>query len=583
MPLTRERKIELAQKMQFGTLTRDDKIELLKARNEAKKIKEETPLMEKEMPILGGKIGETYVRPLLQGTGAALGGVAGGVLGAAAGGVGAIPGSVAGAGLGYAGAEELYKLVGGRPSAGLAEDLGTAGMNVLEGAAMEAGGRAITPALSLARKTPTVIKSGIEAITSKPKVTTSIQQDVKSGRDVLRELSGLKTTPELEAINAKYKELGLPELTPAQVQPMVSGQPTPAQFAEGMVRARDPELYKKGAEQISKVEELLDLYRQGGASTPEVAGQQIKQTLAKKTKEIGQKVGEQVKQVKDISTFNKKVLPDLSEDIGGLLPNERNQVNNFVDMFKKTKNMRDVANLNSQMASITSQPEFKGTNFGRVINKLKTANKDIMIKAMEKEGIDNPRQVYEQYAIASGIMDDTLKGVYKTGQSSKVIGKITASGENIDQFRKVAQTVGEPELMTSVKANWLADVFQDKQFRNRWTKAKKEGITSKLLNNEEITRIDDILKYLQMAESTAAKTVNPPKTGIVNFFQQLTDNPAKTVVNYVMGDELKYTRAIRRYKAALNAKPGARDGQFIENPPIKTLPYMIGRDTQETD
>lgn len=380
---------------------------------------------------------------------------------------------------------------------------------------------------------------------------------VNTGGDVLRELSNVSHTPETLALNNRFKSMGLEELSPAQLQPRVGGQPTPAQMAEGLIRSKDQDLYNIGAKQIRSAEDILNKYKEMGNVNPESAGQYIKEGIQSGKKKVGSKLGEQLDIVKDESVFNKKVLPDLSIDMKRLLPNEQSQLKMFIAEFKKAKTVDDLAGLNSKMATIVNtQPEFSGGVFKSSLGKLKNATKDLIISAMEKKGIKDPRFVYEQYAMVNELADDTLKGVFKTGKSQDVIKKITASGENIDQFRDSVIKLGEPELMTTVKENWLSELFNDAQFRSKWSKVKKSGVAGKLLSKEEITKIDTLLEYLEMAESTMAKGINPPRSGIVQFFSKMAEKPARTIIDYTMGDELKYSRAIRRYKKGIkNKKP----------------------------
>ena len=51
-----------------------------------------------------------------------------------------------------------------------------------------------------------------------------------------------------------------------------------------------------------------------------------------------------------------------------------------------------------------------------------------------------------------------------------------------------------------------------------------------------------------MAESTASKVVNPSRTGVLGFAQRTLEKPVTGMIQYVLGDEIKYSRALHNYK-----------------------------------
>lgn len=219
--LTREQKIELIKKRQDGTLTREDKIALLKEREVKKAMPKDKPFLDREMPLVGGKIGEQYVRPALQALGAVGGGVVGGTTGAVAGGIGAIPGAVAGSGLGYAGAEEIYRMLKGGDDKTLGQSLADAGRNVVEGGAMEAGGMGLSSLASKGIKAiPTIAKGysktafGVptkasEIIAKNPEAVKEASKlsPYKAGENLISDINKSKFAKIMPAAQGLTKEL----------------------------------------------------------------------------------------------------------------------------------------------------------------------------------------------------------------------------------------------------------------------------------------------------------------------------------------------------------------------------------------
>jgi hypothetical protein len=138
--------------------------------------------------------------------------------------------------------------------------------------------------------------------------------------------------------------------------------------------------------------------------------------------------------------------------------------------------------------------------------------------------------------------------------------------------------------MVAVKENWLSNLFNDVQYMNKWDKVKKDGTAQKLLSKKEIEQIDMLTDYINKAKSTASKTVNPPRSGIIAGMEKLADKPAQTIVKVVMGDEAKYWRAVRNYKKMLKETPGEVNGEFrtgdLPEAIRRGAVYEYGRDEQ---
>ena len=95
---------------------------------------------------------------------------------------------------------------------------------------------------------------------------------------------------------------------------------------------------------------------------------------------------------------------------------------------------------------------------------------------MKELGIKDPGLAYEQFASTLGAFEKggVLGGMQKLGKSDQVIKNITKSGEHFDEFKKMAQKLNAPELVTTVKENWLSELFSKPNWHSQWEKAKKD-------------------------------------------------------------------------------------------------------------
>jgi len=157
----------------------------------------EVPAWARQYPRLYGVAGAARetLGPLLEMGGMVAGGVLGGTAGTfGAGPVGTAAGGVAGAGLGYGISKEATRLadiaLGNVPTQPVTQTLPQAAQNVLEGATMEAGGRAIAPVLS------SVVSSGRQAINRlrDPKSAAYIAATEGKGRDIVNALRSPEAT-----------------------------------------------------------------------------------------------------------------------------------------------------------------------------------------------------------------------------------------------------------------------------------------------------------------------------------------------------------------------------------------------------
>ena len=543
--------------------------------------KKDPSWLKTEIPFIGGEVGEDLIRPTMQ----ALGAVGGGVAGAPLGPVGA----VGGAGLGYAGAEEIYKMMGGRPSGTVGEELVKAGENVATGAMMEMGGQAIPPLVSAARKVPGLAKQGISKMMSKPRPVASRVETPGQALDVLKaEGEGLKPNLATDLENLKYAEQGLEPLTPAQMQPKAMGEPTPAQYTEALLKSRDQGLYKQQVDQVEKYTKLLEQYQNKGASTREVAGQQIKEGIKTGKKKAGETIGKFKEAGKDIPLGKKDYGMPIDEVDKFALGNDYNKLVDIDKMYQKAGTIQELDALSSNVGSQVSEASRAGnSNYARKLGDIKTFLEDRIAKTIEGSGVSKPKEAYAAYTAVNKLSKETLSGTLKTGQSKNVINKITASGENIKQFKDVVRKLESPELITTVKENYLSNLFNEatEQYPGKWitkyTKAKKEGIIKELLSPDDIKKIDMLAGYYGKMTSTTTKAVNPSRSGVLGFVERTASQPVKTIVNYVLGDELKYARALSKYRSISASTPGLGiPGKGPALPFPQTTAMEIGKEKQ---
>lgn len=384
-----------------------------------------------------------------------------------------------------------------------------------------------------------------------------VAKAVSTPSDILRTLeeerNAFKLTPQMEAQNEAYKKAGLEPLTAAQQQTKAFGEPTPAQITETMLKSRSPELYQQQVKQAESLKKLEDEFRAMGHPNPEVASQEVMEKIYGKgglKETTGKKIGEMMQPIEEQSVFGKKKAPDISKLSGQILKEDSGVVKQYMDEFKQAKTYRDLSNINSKIAQTMGKREI-GTAAEKALSEIKKASKGLFIEKMKQEGFKNPEAVYEQYATIMDLNNrgGVIAGVETLGHEKDLINKVTRTGATVDEFKDAVTKLGAPELMTTIKENWLKELFEKPNWSSEWRKFKtKSDVVNKLLSPEDVKKIDMMSMYKQQAESTASKVVNPSRTGILGFAQRTLERPVTGMIQYILGDEIKYSRALHNYK-----------------------------------
>lgn len=587
MPLTREQKIELLRKKQAGSLTREDKISLISYKQEKEKELSGLSDVDRKMKQLGlptyeemtapSDIEETVKKLGIEPGTEAYAAFQGAKLGSQ------VPGTpitkaltgLAGAGLGYAGARSLTQ---NKP---LGEKLTDIPQDILTGAAMEAGSQAIPVIASNALKAPGIIKTGVQKMMTREPIP--IRGEIKTPIQAGQALKEVKLTPEMEARNLLYSEMGLDPLTPAQLQVKAGSEPTASQQAEALLKSADEGLYAKGKKQLETWQDLVKQYRERGAVTPEAAGQRIKEGIKTGKKAIGEEIGTfkeagaetpiQIAETKPFDDF------PLKESDVFSLGKDVKEIEGIKDLYNQAKTAKDLDNLSSQVGSRIKEAKLSGNDkLARKFTEVKTYLEDNLADVIEKAGIKKPKEAYQNFAKVKELEKDTLRNIYKTGKSKDVVNQITASGENINQFKKVAQALNKPELMDDVVDNWIADLASEVKINDvtgdmtlgslmsKWEKVKRSGVAKELLSQDEFNKFENLINYYKQYSSTTSRFVNPPRSGFIESAKKLADNPQKFIVDLISGDARKYRRIARLYRQQVTSTPGLQKGLESRSP-----------------
>lgn len=441
------------------------------------------------------------------------------------------------------------------------------------------------------KSAPGKIRSAVEATIYKPRTLTAVSE----GGDVLKSLeqqkSALQLTPEQIKYNEMLKAKGYEPLSAAQQQIVPTGEASPAQMTEGLIKTRSPELFDTQTRQLDSARKKLERWQQLQASNPEVAGQKIKQELEAIKSAAGERIGEGRKLVADKSVFGKKEPistnkpiesgVDLTYEYKRLSKPQQSIIGEFANEYKNAKTVDDLMALNTKMAEIVDiTPEFNTPTFNNALKKVKGAGKNLIIKELEKAGIDNPAKFYEDFAITMDVFEGDLKGLNKLGKSKEVIDRVTRSGENFVSFKDKVTKLGKPELADYIRDNWLGEMANDTRFRSRFEKAIKEGVAEKILDKGQIKEIQDYFKYVDQVNSTSASKLNPSRSGLMNFITNRESGLTKNLFSYYFGDEAKWRKAIRRYNELnpINKRELTTTGKVLRGSlaPIR-YPYRTGQ------
>lgn len=429
-----------------------------------------------------------------------------------------------------------------------------------------------------------------------------VAKAVSTPSDILRTLeeerNAFKLSPEMEAQNEAYKKAGLEPLTAAQQQTKAFGEPTPAQITETMLKSRSPELYQQQVKQAESLKKLEDEFKSMGHPNPEIASQEVMEKIYGKgglQETTGKKIGSMMQPIEDMpinpiketKTITEVIPPkkqpvysesqmmpeaqtttktenierasqldaDISRVEGGILSKDKGMVNGYLEELRNAETYKDLSNLNTKIAQETANHEV-GNAAKQALKEIKKTAKNAFISEMKRQGFVNPEETYELYAITKDLNNrgGVIAGVEALGHEKDLINKVTRTGGTVDEFKDAVTKLGSPELMTTIKENWLKELFEKPNWSSEWRKYKtKSDVTNKLLNPEDIKKIDMMSMYKQQAESTASKVVNPSRTGVLGFAQRTLERPVTGMIQYILGDEIKYNRALHNYKKLTGA------------------------------
>jgi len=383
-----------------------------------------------------------------------------------------------------------------------------------------------------------------------------------SGKDVLTTIKefgdDVRPTEQTIKTNKQYGDLGLDELTPTQMQPKIVGEPTPAQYAESLLKTRDAKLYNQQLGQHQSLEKVTDKFRDLGAPNRETFGAGTNLKLDTALKEQGKIIGDFKKNIASVRTRTAEMPkpPKVMEKITIKDPISGSSEKLSVRL-SKVKNFKQLDDLSSDLGSeISRRFTANGNQSDRGIREL-TIFKTKIEKYTENFFPDGkPRAAYQQYAKIKRIYNDTLKGALKTGGDDKVLTNVTKTAENFRQFKDVAKSLKRPDLVTDVQENYLSNMFNQKNWRSAWDKARKTQAYREIVPKHVHDKIKLLAKYSDQMRSTFTSSTNPPKSGVINAMVETAKNPSK-IIEMVIGDERKFAKALKRYHKIINQPPQA--------------------------
>lgn len=165
-----------------------------------------------------------------------------------------------------------------------------------------------------------------------------------------------------------------------------------------------------------------------------------------------------------------------------------------------------------------------------------------------------------------------------------------ASGKDTEKFIKIANQFNSPELVTTVKEQFLREIFESSNPKRTWDKVVNDESTRKLLTKEQITEVNNVILNQRMIESTRPRTLNPSGTALT--LEKMITSPKESLVNSiigkVLGEEKKTKDAAKLYKAI---QEKSLKGQPLKSsilhdyliPKSKYIPTAIRSGTSENE
>lgn len=407
-----------------------------------------------------------------------------------------------------------------------------------------------------------------------------------SGKDVLSALKdnadSIRPNSKTKATNKVYSEMGLEDLSPVQMQAKVAGEPTPAQYAEALLKSKDVNLYNKQLKQSQSLDNVLEKFKEVGAPNRETFGASVNSQIDDGLKAAGKTIGE----FKDSISANKidkrslfMKLKDARLDPSKFEKSDLNKLQGYMNRVFNSKNAQELDNVMGLIGAESDRAFTQygsGTPYTRALGKIKKGAEGF-IEEMLPDG--KPREAYRQYAMVKNLYKDTLKGGLKTGGDDKVLRNITKTAQNFRQFKDMATTLKKPELIEGVKENYISEIFNQRNWRSALKKAKKTQVYDELLSDELKSRLNTILRYDEQMSSTMSKTVNPSKSGFVNNVVKIIKDPRNSL-DLIMGDERKMSKALTMYNKLIKKEIKAADP---ENSLILKAGKLIGEIPQLGD
>lgn len=388
-------------------------------------------------------------------------------------------------------------------------------------------------------------------IASKPRTGKEVFKAIKESADEIR------PSEYTDDLNKQYAKLGLEELSPVQMQKKVMGEPTPAQYAESMLKAGNQKMYDKQVKQVESLDRALEQFKDLGSVNKETFGANINKSLDEALDAAGSTIGDFKNSIKNNPVDKRDMFNSLKNykiEASKLEPADTNKARNYVNRLFNSKNAKDVDNTLSLLGAEIRKAKVQAggeTPYTRMLGNIKKGGEDY-IEQMIPHG--KPREAYKQYAAVKNMYRDTLKGALKTGGDDKVLSNITKTAENFKQFKQVSETLKRPELVTEVKENYLSEIFNNKNWKSQWEKARKTQVYNEIVPKEIDKRISLIAQYKDQMTSTMTSSTNPSKSGILNTVREFAQNPLKKVTEMVIGDERKMSKAMIEYNKLLNSK-----------------------------
>lgn len=581
--LTRAQKIAELEALdtQNQPLTREQKIAALEASDK----QEQTP----EEP----SVYEQYIKPILKPTVEGIGAAVGGVAGTAA---APIAGTLAGAGLGYAGAKQGYegieRLIQGKDKP-LTQSLVEIPQDVATGASYEAGGQVLGKAFPAVLNTAgRVLKKGTEGVGAGYRAVTGKVGEVITGEKLPDNLqpNNFKLTPEEEALNLKYKSLGLPELRPSQIkQSELPGVPTGAQAFETQYMSKIPEAMRSQQQQEEAIRNLLDKYRTTARTGDEQIGQEIMSPIQKAKGEAGEKIGEfkkagadvpvqEVKTItetkpapytenasydavapKEITTTKTEVVKKPSLPISKLDQFEQgenfNKLLGIESMYQKASTAQELDALSSNVGQQISEAQKAGSyKYARKLGEIKTAIEDHLADKIEQaSGIAKPKEAYATYSKLSKYTDEYMDRTTAGTPTpiKNIVNKLTSSKAELNDFIETAKNIGKETPIQVVKEEYLKNIFNSPNPATQWNKVAKSNNGKDILNTlftpEELETIDTQIQYMTKQKSVGLN-VNPSKTETSKGMKEM-------LVDELLGKGAKNRQLVNKYRELMGYTP----------------------------